>query len=232
MNKISIWMTVFTMSTSCFAFDVEDYAGTYRATLQDYKNASTAFELNYSQLTVKERLLKSSCYKIVGADFAHLEGLRNGTCAKDGEKPDKYGGAFGSGTKLGTRIKDLLLSTPAWANFPDVTSKVSAANTFNATIIAADQGSAAVTITLDPTCTPTNDYLASASPTQITDIIAEYKTNYDSYVSSAHAVREATAHLKSAIEAYKATSTVYTMSIGCDAQLGLRDPDLYDPYVP
>lgn len=232
MNKFLIVLSLAVFSSTAFSFDIEDYAGTYRSERDAYLMRSNNFVLAYNQLINAQRILEGSCYKITGAKFTHLEGIKSGTCAKDNQKPDTYGGVYGGGTKLGTRLKDLLLSTPAWANYPDIVTKVSDAEAENTLLIAADTGSLGVSIALDASCTPTTNYLSGATAPQISDFIDQYKTYYDAYLSAAYSLKSAIAPFKASIEAYKAVSAVYTMSIGCDSQLGIRDPDLYDPYVP
>lgn len=235
MKGLSLLALFTSVSFSAFAFDLEDYATTFRATRDAYLKAANELELALPVVENRKKLLEDSCYKITNADFENLQGLRSGSCNRDGESPYSSGGVLRSGVSVGDKLSDLINMTPSFATFPSFTNLIQNsvlpvnASSVNDDLWLADPGSAGVTIDLDASCTPKNTYV---NPTNLNDMKIAFNASYDAYRKAAHELQLATAPFKAATEAYTAATTVYTMGIGCESQVGSRSADLYDAYVP
>ncbi len=235
MKSLAVLILLTSASFSAYSFDLEDYATTYRATRDAYFKAANELELAIPVVENRKKLLEGSCYKISGADFKNLKGLRSGSCSRDGESPYSSGGVYRSGVSLGDKLGDLINMTPSFAILPSFTDLIQwSALPVHAPIVnndlwTADPGSAGISIIKDASCSPKNSYI---NDTNSADMITSFNASYDAYRKAAHELQLATGPFKAASEAYTAATTVYTMGIGCESQVGSRNADLYDPYVP
>ncbi len=235
MKSLAILILFTTASFSAYSFDLEDYATTYRATRDAYYKASYELELAIPVVENRKQLLEDSCYIISGADFANLKGLRSGSCAADGKSAYSSGGVYRSGVSLGDQLSDLINMTPPPVKLPSITDLIQwsdlpvHAPLVNNDLWKADPGSAGIKITKAKSCSPKNKYINDEN---IDQMILYFNYSYDAYRKQAREVLYAIGPFKAASEAYNAATTVYTMGIGCESQIGSRNADLYDAYVP
>ena len=234
MKSLAVLILFTTASFSAYSFDLEDYAGTFRATRDAYIKASYELELAIPVVENRKQLLEDSCYTISGADFANLKGLRSGSCAADGKSAYSSGGVYRSGVSLGDQVSDLINMTPSFVKLPSITDLIQwsdlhvNAQGVNNDLWKADPGSAGIKIT-KVKCSPKNKYINDENSA---DMILYFKDSYDAYRKAARDLQLAIGPFKAAQEAYTAATTVYTMGIGCESQIGSRNADLYDAYVP
>jgi hypothetical protein len=235
MKSLAVLILFTTASFSAYSFDLEDYATTYRATRDAYIKAANELELAIPVVENRKQLLEDSCYTISGADFANLKGLRSGSCAADGKSAYSSGGVYRSGVSLGDQLGDLINMTPSFVKMPSITDLIqwsdehASANTVNNDLWKKDPGSAGIKITRVKSCSQKNKYINDKN---IADMILYFNYSYDAYRKAAREVQLAIGPLKAAQEAYTAATTVYTMGIGCESQIGSQNADLYDAYVP
>ena len=235
MKSLAVLILFTTASFSAYSFDLEDYAGTFRATRDAYIKASYELELASPVVENRKQLLEDSCYTISGDDFANLKGLRSGSCAADGKSAYSSGGVYRSGVSLGDQVSDLINMAPSPVRLPSITDLIQWSSLpVNAPIVnndlwKADPGSAGIKITKVKSCSPKNKYINDKNSA---DMILYFNASYDAYRKAARELQLAIGPFKAAQEAYTAATTVYTMGIGCESQIGSRNADLYDPYVP
>ena len=238
MKSLAVLILFTTASFSAYSFDLEDYAGTFRATRDAYLKAANELELAIPVVENRKQLLEDSCYTISGADFANLKGLRSGSCAADGKSAYSSGGVYRSGVSLGDQVSDLINMAPSPVRLPSITDLIQwsdlhvNAQGVNNDLWKADPGSAGIKITKITkvkSCSPKNTFINDENSA---DMILYFNASYDAYRKAARELQLAIGPFKAAQEAYTAATTVYTMGIGCESQIGSRNADLYDPYVP
>ena len=233
MKSLKFVAVLMTLSLNAYSFDLEDYATTFRATRDAYMKQANEVELALPVILNKKQLLEDSCYKITGIDLANLKGLRSGSCLADGV-------AASNSVSLGQKISDLINMTPAFVTLPNFSNIIQwgsqpvNASQVNMDLWGVDSNTwsltpATITIEKDSSCSPKNSYVNDGN---IEDMKASFIAVYESFRQQAYWLQKSIGPYKAAHDAYVAATTVYTMGIGCESQIGERSAELYDPYVP
>jgi len=120
MKYISIITVLLGMSSNALAFDLEDYATTYRATKDAYEKAQRDLTLTLNDLNQLKNYLAANCLKVVDTSnyqFPNLDGLISGTCNLDGEDAYVNGGVAlkTQKVKIGDLMRGILERIPAEA---------------------------------------------------------------------------------------------------------------------
>ena len=233
MKSLTFVALLMSLSLNAYSFDLEDYATTFRATRDAYTKQSNELEMALPVVLNRKQLLEDSCYKITGIDLANLQGLRSGSCLADGATAS-------SSVSLGQKISDLINMTPAFVTLPNFSNIIQlGSQPVNASQVNMDfwgfdintwsLAPATITIEKDASCTPKNTLVNDSN---IDDMKNSFISAYESFRLQAFWVQRSIGPYKAAHDAYVAATTVYTMGIGCESQLGERSAELYDPYVP
>ena len=238
-----------TFSLNSYAFDLEDYATTYRATSDAYLKASNELALAKGPMDAVEAMAQSlvpACYRITpGWKFENLAGLMSGSCSKDGQKPHPTGGEKISSTyKFGDRLSSLINILPMTTGIPTVIDSYGSTVTILSDLVtnyrtARDDANKTFTeahpVVLEqiPDCVPTDPYLATviaSNPTFLDDTFTTHRAVYDAFVKSTNELNLATAPYKAAFAAYEAATTVYVTAAECENTIARQNLEYYDPY--
>jgi hypothetical protein len=240
MKLKTITLMLLTFSSNSFAFDLEDYAGTMRATRDAMIKAQNELALASDAFFGYRKLLISNCYVLSNeVDIKNLDGLMTGACNRDGETPHTYGGVKkASGVRLGDRISRMIKLTPFMSP-----KSFSADNNMTTLRALRDtqiqdgvdaQLAKGLTITFNSSCTPKNDAIIKAvtAGLDFEDVMSTYRARRDAFLKAADELLLATAPYKAAMEAYKAATAVFVKNSKCESGAGRKNLALYDPYIP
>jgi len=239
-----------------YAFDLEDYATTYRATRDASMKAGNELGLAYGpflQAFSVAKKMEAACYRLKDYQFNNFNGLFLGTCAKDGSLPYKNGGPklADGGTKIGDKLANLINSLPLGASVPSFDADMERYRAWR------DQGARAHALSKSfgleeiPDCVPSNLSLnllikkavdqAIANGGTINDaldstLLSDYFTTLsatrDAFLKAANESQLAIGPYKSAMDAYKAATAVYVTVSRCSAgsftRRGYQNIDPFD----
>jgi hypothetical protein len=97
MIKLLIFSVSLLGSSSIYAFDLEDYATTYRSTRDAYIKAQHELALSKDKFDSMVKFYKANCIKIndrAGFNIKNIDNLISGSCNRDGEKAYVNGGVL------------------------------------------------------------------------------------------------------------------------------------------
>ena len=241
------WILVFaTLSFNAIAFDLEEYAGTFRATRDAYIKASNERNLSYGPLKNLHNLFVQSCYKISGNELftKNIQGLHDGMCNEDTKQAHPGGGVYRPDGSLGDMLYSLILATPLHVKLPLSLNAINVANTMyyrmtkkNMEIANLYTSSINITFEKDTTCTITKNYLGQKAgesnndfEIRMDDFKTRYNEHYAAYVRASMELQLATGPYKGAFAAFQAATSVYVAASECTQGVGGKE--YYDPYVP
>ena len=237
-----------TVSCSSYAFDLEDYATTMRATRDAMQKAQLDIAHSKNSFDDLKNLLAANCYQVNDSSnfsLSNLDGLMTGTCNKDGQKADPAGGVLvTAGTKkLGTVLSRIIELTPApvavrygdiriLGVMGDVNSTLMSQRNTEYDTRVSDMQAVTVTVTAKSGCTKTNNSIAAAlaKGATLNDFADKYKILRDQLNSRINELKLATPAFIAARSAYRTASMVYVKSLGCQANI-LSHRWRYDPFI-
>ena len=238
------------LSLNSYAFDLEDYNTTRRATRDAFLLAQTNFAESKNAYDDYKNLLKVNCYLISDAStfsLANLDGLITGACNRDGQKSHAAGGVLpSSGTsKLGDKLARIieLMPAPVAMNINDIkiignlSSLDSTLRTQRDTDVTSRMASidaATVTISAISGCAKTPNVInawKSRGATNTT-LIDKYKTLRTDLLTKAIALKRSTNEYIAAKNAYRGGTVVYLKSNSCTNGGAYTIRLRYDPFVP
>jgi hypothetical protein len=136
--KTHLIILLFTgFTTSSFAFDLEDYATTYRATRDAHMKAQSEWTDANNSMNQLKNYLKANCLQIEdasGFSYSNVNGLMSGSCNRDNESAHATGGVLPRVGKLkfGDKIGRILELQPAFSQYSisSLNSSTASANSF------------------------------------------------------------------------------------------------------
>jgi hypothetical protein len=239
-------LLLLTLSSQANAFDLEDYATTFRATRDELMMAQTKFAHYKNRYDDFLNLLKANCKQVQDVNdlSKNLSGLMTGKCNRDGEESDPSGGTLSTSgnKKLGDLMARIIELSPSFTNLYKVSIIGNYSNLFytldnyrsnerdrkfNETLGLTDD----VVVTNVSGCLRKD---TSITKTGTTDEDLKWKyINYraDLY-SRLRELKSATAPAIAAKRAYNAATSIYTRGINCSKPFGNIDRLKYDPFLP
>jgi len=111
-------------SVQSYGFDLEDYATTYRATRDAYVKAANELALAEGPFRLATSVMlkmEEGCFRMKDNHFENYQGLKDGTCAKDGQLPYQNGGPklASNAVKVGDKLALLINSLPVTVSAPN-----------------------------------------------------------------------------------------------------------------
>lgn len=248
MKKHILTILTLAVSGSSYAFDLEDYATTMRATRDAILSAQTQMADAKNAFDDFKNILAANCYQVNDSSnfsLANIDGVMTGTCNKDGQKADVAGGVLAvSGTKkLGTVLSRLIELTPApvayrlgdiqiLGNNSELVGTLVSQRTTDYDTRRSAMQSAIVTITTKTGCTKTNNSIASAISrgASLEDMATKYSALRDNLLLRLTELKQATPPFIAAKSAYRTASMVYLKSLDCQPNV-LSHRWRYDPFI-
>jgi hypothetical protein len=245
--KFGIFLLLFGLcSGQSQAFDLEDYATTYRATRDAYLkalNEAILAKSPFDQMLGVAKLYEKACYRIkTGPNLVNIEGLLSGACNFDGQLPHKGTGGpkeKDGSPKIGDQWATLLNLAPINSKFPyrdfeDIATQYRARRD---ELIKNDNekalaDAAGFRLELIPNCVVQDELLAThlRRPLAIEDWSTTFRAVRDAYMMAMNQLALATGPYKGAKEAYQAATTVYAVTTDCESTLARSPLSGTDPF--